>query len=443
MEIITTGGLAMPKLGLGTWGMTGAECRAAVESALELGYRHIDTAQMYGNADAIGAALQASQVPRSDLHITTKVWWTDLSPPAMRRAMEQSLAALRTDYVDLYLIHWPAPNMDLPRALETLMALRQEGKTKQIGVSNFTVGCSAARWRRWARRSSAIRSSIMCCSIRVRCCPMHGRRDWSSRRTRRCQGAARRSSGARGDRAKARGHARASRAEMAAPSGRRRRNSESRPTREPAGQSRCAALTTRRRGPCCYRASAEGPALRQSDICAGVGFLIRAGKLTLRKANARPICLAMRPCDNLNDVYGHWQARNDCVGHYGHSSRHRSSLRAGAFGRSDRAQQVLARQRGAPLLCRRGAAVPSRSRRASRPCGRGRWSIIRCWSRRLNGSPNQIDYRPLDTTGVLRSLGIVMGTSPGRHRRHPKAARASADAPLSPTAGNHRNSLAG
>ena len=140
METITTGGLAMPKLGLGTWGMTGAECRAAVESALELGYRHIDTAQMYGNEDAIGAALQASQVPRSDLHITTKVWWTDLSPPAMRRAMEQSLAALRTDYVDLYLIHWPAPDMDLPRVLETLMALRQEGKTKQIGVSNFTVG---------------------------------------------------------------------------------------------------------------------------------------------------------------------------------------------------------------------------------------------------------------------------------------------------------------
>jgi 2,5-diketo-D-gluconate reductase B len=138
MERITSRGMAMPKLGLGTWGMTGAQCQGAVESALSLGYRHIDTAQMYGNEDAIGPAIEASGVPRADIHLTTKVWWTELAPQAMRRAMQQSLAALRTDYVDLYLIHWPAPDMDLPRAMETLMALQQEGRTRAIGVSNFT-----------------------------------------------------------------------------------------------------------------------------------------------------------------------------------------------------------------------------------------------------------------------------------------------------------------
>jgi 2,5-diketo-D-gluconate reductase B len=135
---VTTDRLTLPKLGLGTFGMTGAQCRGAVESALSLGYRHIDTAQMYGNEDAIGAAVEASGIRRGDIHLTTKVWWTDLKPAAMRRALQQSLAALRTDHVDLYLIHWPAPDMDLPRALETLMALQQEGRTRAIGVSNFT-----------------------------------------------------------------------------------------------------------------------------------------------------------------------------------------------------------------------------------------------------------------------------------------------------------------
>jgi 2,5-diketo-D-gluconate reductase B len=138
MMMVATDRLTMPKLGLGTWGMTGAQCQGAVESALALGYRHIDTAQMYGNEGAIGPAIEASGVPRAEIHLTTKIWWTDLAPEAMRRAMQQSLAALRTDYVDLYLIHWPAPDMDLPRVMETLMALQQEGRTRAIGVSNFT-----------------------------------------------------------------------------------------------------------------------------------------------------------------------------------------------------------------------------------------------------------------------------------------------------------------
>ncbi len=139
MQTITAQGLAMPKLGLGTWRLKGEECRAAVAAALERGYRHLDTAQMYGNEDAVGAALAGSALPRDQIHVTTKVWWENLAPDALRRSLENSLAALRTDHVDLFLIHWPAPGMDLPAALETMMRLRAEGRTRAIGVSNFPV----------------------------------------------------------------------------------------------------------------------------------------------------------------------------------------------------------------------------------------------------------------------------------------------------------------
>ncbi len=139
MEMITANGLRMPKLGLGTWRMAGAQCQAAVESALALGYRHLDTSQMYGNEDAVGAGMAASGVPRGDIHLTTKVWPDHLAPARMRAAMAASLEALRTEYVDLYLIHWPSPEMDLPVALETLIALQQDGKARRIGVANFNV----------------------------------------------------------------------------------------------------------------------------------------------------------------------------------------------------------------------------------------------------------------------------------------------------------------
>lgn len=137
--MITAHGMRMPKLGLGTWRMKGAECQEAVERALALGYRHVDTAEMYGNEDAVGDALAATAVDRAEIHLTTKVWYDHLAPDAMRRAMASSLEKLRTPYVDLYLIHWPAPEMDLPAALETMMALQDEGLVRAIGVSNFPV----------------------------------------------------------------------------------------------------------------------------------------------------------------------------------------------------------------------------------------------------------------------------------------------------------------
>jgi 2,5-diketo-D-gluconate reductase B len=140
MDYLQTQGIRLPRLGLGTYRMQGDVCRAAVESALGLGYRHIDTAEMYGNEDAIGAAIAASDIKRGDLHVTTKVWNENLAPDAIRRAFDTSLKKLKLDHVDLYLVHWPAKNMNLPAMFETLLKLKQEGRTRAIGVANFNVG---------------------------------------------------------------------------------------------------------------------------------------------------------------------------------------------------------------------------------------------------------------------------------------------------------------
>jgi len=139
MEYLKTQGISLPRLGLGTFRLQGDACRAAVESALGLGYRHIDTAEMYGNEDAIGPAIAASGVARKDLHVTTKVWNENLEPDAIRRAFDSSLKKLRLDHVDLYLVHWPSPDMKLPAVLETLMKLKEEGRTRAIGVANFNI----------------------------------------------------------------------------------------------------------------------------------------------------------------------------------------------------------------------------------------------------------------------------------------------------------------
>jgi len=138
-SITTHDGLILPRLGLGTWPMLGEECSRAVESALEIGYRHIDTAAAYDNEAAVGLALERSPVPREAVHLTTKVWWDQLQPEAMRTSLERSLEALRTDSVDLFMIHWPGrdPDWDLARSIETLVALREEGKARHIGVANF------------------------------------------------------------------------------------------------------------------------------------------------------------------------------------------------------------------------------------------------------------------------------------------------------------------
>lgn len=139
MEYLRTQGIGLPRLGLGTFRLQGDACRVAVEGALGLGYRHIDTAEMYGNEEAIGDAIAASGVAREDLHVTTKVWHENLAPNAIRHAFDASLKKLKLDHVDLYLVHWPSPGMNLPAMFETLTMLKQEGFTRAIGVANFNL----------------------------------------------------------------------------------------------------------------------------------------------------------------------------------------------------------------------------------------------------------------------------------------------------------------
>jgi 2,5-diketo-D-gluconate reductase B len=136
-HIVNAQGLNMPKLGLGTWPMLGDECTRAVEQALELGYRHIDTAAAYNNEDAVGQALANTPTPREQIHVTSKVWWDQLQPDSMRHSMARSLKALRSDYVDLFMIHWPSTDWDLPRTLETLASFKEQGLARNIGVANF------------------------------------------------------------------------------------------------------------------------------------------------------------------------------------------------------------------------------------------------------------------------------------------------------------------
>ena len=139
-RLTTRSGLDLPAIGLGTWPMTGTECTQAVHQALDVGYRHIDTATAYENEAAVGQALRDSDVPREQIHLTTKVWWDRLEPKAMRQSLEDSLRALGTEQVDLFHIHWPGKDWDLARSIDTLVALRDEGKARHIGVANFPLG---------------------------------------------------------------------------------------------------------------------------------------------------------------------------------------------------------------------------------------------------------------------------------------------------------------
>jgi len=136
---MTQANLPLPKLGLGTYQMTGAACQAAVESALALGYRHIDTGQMYANEDAVGAGIVASGIPRAEIFLTDKVCHALATPDQARASLDASLDRLRTDYLDLCLLHWPRAGLDIPGILEMLAQAQETGKTRRIGVANFTL----------------------------------------------------------------------------------------------------------------------------------------------------------------------------------------------------------------------------------------------------------------------------------------------------------------
>ncbi len=129
----------VPKLGFGTWLIKGPQCIKAVRTALEIGYRHIDTAQIYGNEAEVGEAISASDVDREKIFLVTKVWRDSLSSENILSSTEESLKKLKTDYVDLLLIHWPDPRFPLQETLSAMQSLVKRQKIKMIGVSNFPV----------------------------------------------------------------------------------------------------------------------------------------------------------------------------------------------------------------------------------------------------------------------------------------------------------------
>lgn len=138
MEYVSLRGSKVPALGLGTWQLEGPECRSAVEAALDLGYRHIDTAQMYGNEAEIGQAITAGAVERDSLFLTTKVGNDNHAAADVRRSTEESLRELQVDYVDLLLIHWPVEFDRVGETLEAMVALQERELVRCIGVSNFS-----------------------------------------------------------------------------------------------------------------------------------------------------------------------------------------------------------------------------------------------------------------------------------------------------------------
>jgi 2,5-diketo-D-gluconate reductase A len=139
-SVALSDGARIPQLGLGVYKVADDEARTVVATALELGYRHVDTASFYGNEVGVGQALRASDVPRDDVFVTTKVWNTEQGYDETLRAFDASLDRLGTEHVELYLIHWPAPTQD--KYVETYRALEriaEEGRARSIGVSNFQV----------------------------------------------------------------------------------------------------------------------------------------------------------------------------------------------------------------------------------------------------------------------------------------------------------------
>lgn len=139
MDVTTVRGVKVPTVGLGTWRLTGEQCRQSVRTALELGYRHLDTAQAYGNERQVGSALRASDIDREAVFLTTKLGRGNRGYDDVRQSTEESLAKLGTEYVDLLLIHWPDPTTPLRETLAAMNELVKEGTVRHIGVSNFDI----------------------------------------------------------------------------------------------------------------------------------------------------------------------------------------------------------------------------------------------------------------------------------------------------------------
>jgi diketogulonate reductase-like aldo/keto reductase len=134
---VRSGDVLIPAIGFGTWQLDDGSAQPLVEQALEIGYRHIDTAQIYRNERDVGAGIAASGIKRDDIFLTTKVWIDHFANGPLQTSVERSLEKLKVDHVDLLLLHWPKPDVPLAETIAALNEVKAKGLTRAIGVSNF------------------------------------------------------------------------------------------------------------------------------------------------------------------------------------------------------------------------------------------------------------------------------------------------------------------
>jgi diketogulonate reductase-like aldo/keto reductase len=139
IPVIEAGGASIPAIGLGTWELHGRECARIVEQAVRLGYRHFDTAQLYGNERAVGEGIRASGISRDAVFVATKVAPDNLAPRLLERSVKESVGQLRLGEIDLLLLHWPNRSVPLADTIDALVRVKREGLARHIGVSNYTV----------------------------------------------------------------------------------------------------------------------------------------------------------------------------------------------------------------------------------------------------------------------------------------------------------------
>ena len=151
MHAVSSNGANIPALGFGTFRMSGAEVLRILPQALKLGFRHVDTAQIYGNEAEVGEAIQKSGIARADIFLTTKVWVDNYRHDAFIASVDESLRKLRTDHVDLLLLHWPGSDVPMAVRIGALNEVRNAGKVRHIGISNF----NAAQMEEATRLSDA------------------------------------------------------------------------------------------------------------------------------------------------------------------------------------------------------------------------------------------------------------------------------------------------
>jgi len=139
MMFLENKGVRIPAIGLGTWELRGRDCARLVEQAVRLGYRHFDTAQMYGNEREVGEGVRASGIRREEIFVVTKVAPEHLAPQALERSVKDSIGALRLGAIDLLLLHWPNKEVPLADTIGALLKVKREGLVRHVGVSNYTV----------------------------------------------------------------------------------------------------------------------------------------------------------------------------------------------------------------------------------------------------------------------------------------------------------------